>query len=110
MFRRAIALTSLILVAALLGGCLHSPAPASVAGGECKIFADPGFRVLGATADDQTWINKTQETGIRSCGWQRPPKRAILKEAPPPVIVEPPAAVQVDPAPPQKWYRKWLGT
>lgn len=95
-----------------LGACQHSPAPASVAGGECKIFADPGFRVLGATADDQTWINKTQETGIRSCGWQRPPKRAILKEAlaPPALVTEPPAAVQVEPAPPQRWYRKWLGT
>jgi hypothetical protein len=108
MFRAAIALSSLCVLVAL-GACQHSPAPASVAGGECKIFADPGFRVLGATADDQTWINKTQETGIRSCGWQRPPKRQALAPPPPAAVIAPPV-VEVDPAPPQRWYRKWLGT
>jgi hypothetical protein len=100
MSRRAIALASLFALS--LAACQHSPAPASVAGGECKIFADPGFRVLGATADDQSWINRTQETGIRSCGWQRPPKRQALP------IEEPPAAKIVEPAPPQAWYRRWL--
>lgn len=104
MFRRAIALSSILAASLVLAACQTSPAPASVAGGECKIFADPGFRVLGATADDQTWINKTQETGIRSCGWQRPPKRQAL------VAAAPPAAVQVAPVPPRKWYQKWLGT
>lgn len=108
MFRLASALSSLILVAAL-AACQHSPAPASVAGGECKIFADPGFRVLGLTKVDQTWINKTQETGVRSCGWQRPPKR----EPPPPatVIAEPPPSEHIDTVKrPQRWYQKWLGS
>jgi hypothetical protein len=101
MFRRAIALS---LIAVSLAACQHSPAPASVAGGECKIFADPGFRVLGATADDQRWITRTQETGIRSCGWPRPAKRQAL----PPPVEEPPAAVSVEPAPRAPWYRRWL--
>lgn len=42
------------------------------------IFTDPGFEVRGETRQDQIWISKTQETGIRVLGWKRPPHRAML--------------------------------
>lgn len=55
----------------LLGGCAGSM-PASVMGGECKVFKDPGFAVRGKRLKDNQWIGRTQETGIDVCGWPRP--------------------------------------
>ena len=57
----------------VLGGCA-SIAPASVGGGECRVFHDPGFAVRGKRLQDSQWIGKTQETGIQVCGWRRPTK------------------------------------
>lgn len=56
----------------LVSGCATTSVPASVAGGECHVFHDPGFAVRGRTLRDNQWIGRTQETGIRICGWKRP--------------------------------------
>lgn len=56
---------------ATLGACA-STGPASVQGGECKVFHDPGFAVRGKRLRDAQWIGRTQETGIQVCGWTRP--------------------------------------
>lgn len=64
-------LALLIILGVLLGGCA-SLGPASVRGGECKVFHDPGFAVRGARLKDAQWIGRTQETGIRVCRWRRP--------------------------------------
>ncbi len=68
-----IIVTSIIIITStmMLGGCA-SLAPASVTGGECKIFHDPGFAVRGKRLKDSQWIGRTQETGIVSCHWKRP--------------------------------------
>lgn len=63
----------IVVIALLLSGCA-SIGPASVAGGECKIFKDPGFAVRGKRLKDSQWIGRTQETGIGVCGWKRPTK------------------------------------
>jgi hypothetical protein len=67
-------LRALVIGSALaLSGCqTTSNAPATVKG-ECNLFVDPGFRVRGKSRQDQAWITETQEIGIESCGWQRPP-------------------------------------
>jgi hypothetical protein len=61
----------LIALCLVLSGC-GTLAPASVAGGECKIFRDPGFAVRGRRLRDSQWIGRTQETGINVCHWRRP--------------------------------------
>lgn len=60
-----------ILLCSLLLGACQTSGPATVEG-ECRIFQDPGFAVMGATPRDQRWVSRTQETGIRSCAWERP--------------------------------------
>ncbi|MEJ8571209.1 hypothetical protein [Microbaculum marinum] len=66
MWKLALAICS----ALTLTGCV-SNAPATVEA-ECRLFTDPGFAVRGAEPRDQRWISRTQEIGIRSCGWDRP--------------------------------------
>lgn len=61
----------LLVVGFTFSGCA-SMGPASVRGGECKVFHDPGFAVRGARLKDAQWIGRTQETGIRVCKWTRP--------------------------------------
>jgi hypothetical protein len=56
---------------AALAGC-GSIGPASVGGGECKVFTDPGFAVQGKRTKDRRWIGATQEVGIQVCAWKRP--------------------------------------
>lgn len=58
-------------LAVFVTGCAGS-GPASVQGGECRAFHDPGFAVQGKRLKDKQWIGKTQETGIQVCGWSRP--------------------------------------
>lgn len=60
-----------VIGSSLLGGCA-SVAPGSVAGGECKIFHDPGFAVRGKRLKDSQYVGRFQETGIEVCGWKRP--------------------------------------
>ncbi len=63
----------LMAVCLALSGCAGSM-PASVSGGECKVFKDPGFAVRGKRLKDNQWIGRTQEVGIGVCGWKRPTK------------------------------------
>lgn len=59
------------VLAAVLAGCGTSRV-ASVSGGECKVFQNPGFVVKGRSSIDQDWIDETIESGISACGWKRP--------------------------------------
>lgn len=61
----------LIGVGFTLSGCAGI-GPASVMGGECKVFDDPGFAVQGKRLKDSRWIGRTQEKGIQICRWKRP--------------------------------------
>lgn len=56
-----------------LSGCAGI-GPASVMGGECRVFDDPGFKVRGKRLQDSQWIGRTQEKGITVCNWVRPTK------------------------------------
>lgn len=60
-----------LIGAVALAGCVGKT-PASVQGGECKVFRDPGFAVQGKRLKDKQWIGRTQETGIQVCNWKRP--------------------------------------
>ena len=71
MFNLMIRLTMLMVVGFTLSACA-SIGPASVAGGECRVFHDPGFAVRGKRLQDAQWIGRTQEVGIRVCNWKRP--------------------------------------
>ncbi len=64
-------ISAITVIALALGGCA-SVGPASIAGGECKVFHDPGFAVRGKRLKDAQWIGRTQETGITVCKWKRP--------------------------------------
>ena len=66
-------LFAVLFLAWLLSGCA-SKMPASVSGGECRIFHDPGFAVQGKRIQDKRWIGGVQETAIEVCGWKRPQK------------------------------------
>jgi hypothetical protein len=68
---RLISITATIAIGLALSGCATMK-PASITGGECKIFHDPGFAVRGKRLKDSQWIGQTQETGIRVCQWSRP--------------------------------------
>ena len=63
----------LMVMGFILSGCAGQM-PASVMGGECKVFDDPGFAVRGKRLIDSRWIGRTQEKGIQVCGWRRPTK------------------------------------
>lgn len=65
------AIAGIIVAGLALAGCAGS-GPASVIGGECRVFADPGFAVRGKRLKDSRWIGSTQEKGIEVCGWKRP--------------------------------------
>lgn len=92
----------MMLLLALLAGCVSSNKPVSIEG-ECAIFRDPGFPVRGARDKDQKWITRTQETGITVCGWPRPEPEVevptVAEQSPPPEAVEPP----------RRSLRSWLG-
>ena len=79
---------ALIVVASgiLLSACAKSPEigpvmPASVAKGECEVFPEPvgkdgrGFHPEGANVPTRRWIAGVVESGVSSCGWDRPPPR-----------------------------------
>ncbi|WP_158669496.1 hypothetical protein [Bradyrhizobium guangdongense] len=75
-----IKIIAIILLAPLLAGCA-SRGPASIAGGECKIFEAPKYEVRGKAAYDQDWIDSTVEGGVGGCRWKRPqPRPAGLNE------------------------------
>jgi hypothetical protein len=79
----------------LLSGCAGQM-PASVAGGECRVFTDPGFAVQGKRVVDKRWIGATQEKGIEICNWKRPvamPKAAAVVAIRAPTVVPTPIVV-----------------
>lgn len=116
------------LVSFMLAGC-QTIGPASVKGGECRIFERPEYAVRGKRPYDQDWIDGNVEAGVGGCGWKRPKarpasfdsvpgqksvaapvkRRGILKRikdrVAPPVAVQapqpapPPAAAVVTPTP-----------
>jgi hypothetical protein len=57
--------------------------PASVGGGECRVFEHPEYAVLGQTRYDQSWIDSNTEAGVAACGWQRPKPRPQALGRPP---------------------------
>lgn len=60
----------MIAVGLVLTGC-QSSGRASLAG-ECAAFENPGFAVQGKRRKDQQAVDRFLETGIVTCGWQRP--------------------------------------
>jgi hypothetical protein len=67
-----IRIIALALSCVALVGCAGTM-PASVAGGECRAFRDPGRVVKGATRADQRNIDVGYlEPGYAACGWPRP--------------------------------------
>lgn len=64
---------TVIALCLLVGGCAGQH-PASIMGGECRVFTDPGFAVRGKRPQDSRWIGATQEKGIEVCDWKRPTK------------------------------------
>lgn len=58
-----------------LAGCAGTKLPASVAGGECRIFEAPRYEVRGKTTYDQDYIDGNVEAGVGGCGWKRPAAR-----------------------------------
>ena len=99
--RSVLALASLSVV---LAGCAGNNLPASVLGGECKIFERPPYVVLGKNTYDQDWIDGTVEAGVASCGWKRPQPRPAVKKPVRPSPVRPvsPRPVAVAPVPREK--------
>lgn len=72
------------LASLLLAGCVTT-GPASVKGGECRVFERPQYAVKGLRPYDQDWIDGNIEAGIGGCGWKRPVARpASLDPAPGP--------------------------
>lgn len=63
-----------ISAAAFLSGCAGT-GPASIAGGDCRIWERPQYVVLGRRAYDQQWIDGNIEAGVAGCGWKRPAAR-----------------------------------
>lgn len=70
------------LLALLLAGCA-SKGPASIAGGECKIFEAPAYEVRGEQPYDQDWIDSQVEGGVGGCHWKRPARRPASLDAAP---------------------------
>jgi hypothetical protein len=69
-----------LLSVALLAGC-GAPLPASVKGGECRVFRAAIVETCGLTQSDQDIIDENAERGVASCQWQRPAPRAPSCEA-----------------------------
>ena len=90
-----LSIAALFLTAAL-AGCAGTKRPASVAGGECRIFEAPPYEVRGQTSYDQDYIDGNVEAGIGGCGWKRPAAR------PPELDARPKAAKPVAHKPPKK--------
>ncbi len=98
-----------------MSGCAGQM-PASVAGGECRVFTDPGFAVQGKRVIDKRWIGATQEKGIQICNWKRPiamPKvvaavaAPVPAVAPSPIVVLPPTPAVTSAPRKRHWYDRF---
>lgn len=65
----------LLLIALTVTACAGTNLPASVSGGECRVFEAPPYAVRGAARYDQRWIDSNVEAGVSACRWQRPQPR-----------------------------------
>lgn len=83
-------------------GCANS-LPASVAGGECKVFAAPDYVIRGRAKADQAWIDDNTEAGIAACGWPRPKNRPEAKVA---AVVVSPLVAAPQPQPKLHWWQR----
>lgn len=85
-------LLALVALSVAVAGCA-STQPASVKGGECRVFERPRYSVLGRTSYDQQWIDGNVEAGVAACRWPRPEPRPERLDAqaglPAPVVVRP---------------------
>lgn len=77
-----LSIAALFLTVAL-AGCAGTKLPASVKGGECRIFEPPPYAVLGKTTYDQDYIDGNVEAGVGGCGWKRPGARPAGLDAAP---------------------------
>uniref|UniRef100_UPI000550DACE hypothetical protein n=1 Tax=Bradyrhizobium liaoningense TaxID=43992 RepID=UPI000550DACE len=59
----------LTLLGLLLAACGHG-GPASIAGGECRIFEAPQYEVRGKRQYNQDWIDSQVEGGVGGCHWK----------------------------------------
>jgi hypothetical protein len=78
---RHASILAVMLSALLLAGCA-SRGPASIAGGECRIFERPPYEVRGKKPYDQDWIDSQVEGGVGGCQWKRPAPRPAELDAP----------------------------
>lgn len=69
---RELQLTAAFFLIAALAGCAGTKLPASVAGGECRVFERPEYTVKGATQYDQDVVDNFVESGVGGCNWKRP--------------------------------------
>jgi hypothetical protein len=72
----------LVFVLLLTGCASKGTLPASVLGGECRVFEKPRYEVRGDKPYDQDWIDSTVESGVGGCGWDRPEPRPPEFDAP----------------------------
>ena len=63
-------LVGVLLIAAPVAAC-GAARPASVSGGECRIFRAPTQAVKGADTYTEYWLDDTVEAGVVGCGWKR---------------------------------------
>lgn len=64
-------LLALALLTVGLAACGGTVKPASVSGGECKIFRANTKPVKGADAYTEEFLDDTIEAGVVGCGWKR---------------------------------------
>jgi hypothetical protein len=76
-----------VVLGTFLAGCAGS-LPASVAGGECRVFAPPDYAIRGKAQVDQNYIDDFEEAGIAACKWQRPKARPVAAVAHRTVIIK----------------------
>jgi hypothetical protein len=71
MLKNIIVKCALLLIVAFSASGCQTTGRASLAG-ECAAFQNPGFAVQGKRRMDQQAVDRFLETGIVTCGWQRP--------------------------------------
>jgi hypothetical protein len=78
------------MIAFVLAGCGGGKL-ASVSG-SCGLFEGPEYVVTGADPYSDNWVNRTVESGIGGCSWQRPTNPPPAATAP--VVKPPPVATR----------------
>lgn len=71
--RHVFVLSTFVAVAFVVSACQTTgTGPASIAGGECRVFLAPPHAIKGKTRSDQAYVDDVTESGVASCGWKRP--------------------------------------